>query len=108
MKEPRPGRRLAALRDKIERSGDDSALRFAAWLIKHGERDDLPQLISWIETCDRRQVAEALRQTEIRSPPASSEKGRSAEGRAVFRRHTENRIWRQMAEKRRRKNNPGA
>ena len=68
-KGPRPGRRLANLHRQIEASGDTRPLAFAKWLIDHADRSELPQVISWIEECKPRQVAEALRQTEMLSPP---------------------------------------
>ena len=64
----RPGKRFAALRRKLKE--DD--LAFANWLVDRADRSELPQLISWIEECKPRQVAEALRQTEMLSPPEPS------------------------------------
>jgi hypothetical protein len=65
---PRPGKRLAALHDR-ERSEGDSTFQFAEWLIARADRSELLQLISWIEACKLRDLAEILRQMEMFSPP---------------------------------------
>jgi hypothetical protein len=66
---PRPGARLSALCAKMESGRIDQTLHFARWLIERADRDELPQLISWIEASKPGDLAEIVRQLEMTIPP---------------------------------------
>jgi hypothetical protein len=72
---PRPGARLAALCAKMESGKINQTLHFAKWLIDRADRDELPQLISWIESSKPHDLAEILRQLEMLNPPNARRTG---------------------------------
>jgi hypothetical protein len=64
-----PGARLAALCAKMESGEIDRTLHFAKWLIDRADKDEIPQLISWIKASKPHDLAEILRQLEMTIPP---------------------------------------